>query len=64
MVITLLWISKVYIPKLNLNLYDIVHSEENLDDQNESDLDNNRISKIQQGIDIANEKLKEYNDYN
>ncbi|CAG8834674.1 16_t:CDS:1, partial [Gigaspora margarita] len=40
------------------------HSEENLDDQNESDPDDNRISKIQQGINIVNEKLKEYNNYN
>ncbi|CAG8485797.1 39165_t:CDS:2 [Gigaspora margarita] len=36
------------------------HSEEDLDDKNESDPDDNRISEIQQGIEIAKEKLKEY----
>ncbi|CAG8856236.1 5426_t:CDS:2, partial [Gigaspora margarita] len=34
------------------------HSEEDLDDKNKSDPDDYRINKIQQGIDIDKEKLK------
>ncbi|CAG8854825.1 26454_t:CDS:2, partial [Gigaspora margarita] len=35
----------------------------NMNEKNESDPDDDRICKIQQGIDIVKEKLKEYNNF-
>ncbi|CAG8829013.1 22450_t:CDS:2, partial [Gigaspora margarita] len=47
-----------------LNTFEFIeNSNKSTIDKNEVDPDDNRILEIQQGIDIAKEKLKEYNDF-